>query len=197
MVWGLVWQGACVTGGLCGRGHVWQEACVAGGMCGRRHAGADPGFPVGGGADPPGGAPTYDFAKFREKLHEIEKILGCRRGACRACPPKSTTAMCGTGACVAGGHEWQEACVAGACVVGACVAGACVAGACVAGGMHGRGVHGRGACMAGGMCGRGLVWQGACMAGGVHGRGVMCGRGCAWQGGLCGRGACMAWHSIN
>ena len=26
-----------------------------------------------------GGAPTYDFAKFCEKLHEIEKILG-RRG---------------------------------------------------------------------------------------------------------------------
>ena len=35
-------------------------------------AGADPGFPVGGLQ----GAPTYDFAKFREKLHEIEKILG-------------------------------------------------------------------------------------------------------------------------
>ena len=40
-------------------------------------AGADPGFPVGGGANPRGGgAPTYDFAKFCEKLHEIEKILG-------------------------------------------------------------------------------------------------------------------------
>ena len=25
---------------------------------------------------PVGGAPTYDFAKFSEKLHEIEKILG-------------------------------------------------------------------------------------------------------------------------
>ena len=42
-------------------------------------SGADPGFPVGGGANPPGEAPTYDFAKFCEKLHEIEKILG-RRG---------------------------------------------------------------------------------------------------------------------
>ena len=29
-------------------------------------AGADPGFPVGGGANPPG-APTYDFANFWEK----------------------------------------------------------------------------------------------------------------------------------
>ena len=43
------------------------------------YTGADPGFPVGGGASPPGGAPTYDFAKFCEKLHEIEKILGRRR----------------------------------------------------------------------------------------------------------------------
>ena len=33
---------------------------------------ADPGFPVGGGANPPG-----DFAKFSKKLHEIENILGC------------------------------------------------------------------------------------------------------------------------
>ena len=41
-------------------------------------------FLVGGGANPPGGgAPTYDFAKFYEKLHEIEKILG----------PKSATAL--------------------------------------------------------------------------------------------------------
>ena len=39
------------------------------------------GFPVGGGVNHRGGAPTYDFAKFCEKLHEIEKILGRRRGA--------------------------------------------------------------------------------------------------------------------
>ena len=38
----------------------------------------DPGFPVGGGADPLG-APTYDFVKFSKKLHEIKTILG-RRG---------------------------------------------------------------------------------------------------------------------
>ena len=43
-------------------------------------AGADPGFPIGGGANPPGGVPTYDCAKFCEKLHENEKILG--RGGC-------------------------------------------------------------------------------------------------------------------
>ena len=48
-------------------------------------AGADPGFPVGGGANPPGGAPTYDFAKFHEKLHEIEKILGRRGGRAWIC----------------------------------------------------------------------------------------------------------------
>ena len=37
---------------------------------------ADPGFPQGGGANSPGGgeAPTYDFAKFSQKLHEIERI---------------------------------------------------------------------------------------------------------------------------
>ena len=52
-------------------------------------AGANPGFPVGGGADPlggGGGAPTYDFVKFSEKLHEIKKIMD-RRGARRGCPP--------------------------------------------------------------------------------------------------------------
>ena len=44
-------------------------------------AGADPGFPVGGGADPLAGAPTYDFVKFSQYLHENEKILGRAPGA--------------------------------------------------------------------------------------------------------------------
>ena len=36
---------------------------------------ADPGFPRGGRQLPRGGgAPTYDFAKFSQKLHEIERI---------------------------------------------------------------------------------------------------------------------------
>ena len=35
---------------------------------------ADPGFPRGRGANSPGGVPTYDFAKFSQKLHEIERI---------------------------------------------------------------------------------------------------------------------------
>ena len=39
--------------------------------------GADPGFLVGGGTDPLWGLPTYDFVEFSQKLHEIEKILGC------------------------------------------------------------------------------------------------------------------------
>ena len=40
--------------------------------------GADPGFPVGGGANPRRGegVPTYDVVKFSKKLHEIEKKLG-------------------------------------------------------------------------------------------------------------------------
>ena len=52
-------------------------------------SGADTGFPVGG-APTLQGAPTYDFAKFCEKLHKIEKILG---GGVRAggVPPKSST----------------------------------------------------------------------------------------------------------
>ena len=41
---------------------------------------ADPGFPVGGVTSPPGGGPTYDFARFSQKLHEIGKILGHKGG---------------------------------------------------------------------------------------------------------------------
>ena len=35
---------------------------------------ADPGFPRGGGANPPGETSIYDFGKFSQKLHEIEGI---------------------------------------------------------------------------------------------------------------------------
>ena len=42
---------------------------------------ADPGFPRGGGANPREG-PTYDFAKFFQKLHESERIWIPRGGAC-------------------------------------------------------------------------------------------------------------------
>ena len=42
------------------------------------------------GANPPGeGAPTYDFATFSKKLHEIEKILD-RKGAPSVDPPLET-----------------------------------------------------------------------------------------------------------
>ena len=46
-----------------------------------KYAVADPGFPRGGGANSPGGAPTYDFAKFSQKLHEIERIWARGGGA--------------------------------------------------------------------------------------------------------------------
>ena len=46
-----------------------------------QNTGADPGFPVGGGANPRGGGRQHDFAKFCEKLHEIEKSLGRSGGA--------------------------------------------------------------------------------------------------------------------
>ena len=45
---------------------------------------ADPGFPRGGGANSPGGAPTYDFAKNSQKLHEIERIWAPGGGALRS-----------------------------------------------------------------------------------------------------------------
>ena len=47
---------------------------------------ADPGFPRGGGANSPGGgAPTYEFVEFSQKLHEIERIW-TPRGASPAPP---------------------------------------------------------------------------------------------------------------
>ena len=61
----------------------------------RNLSGANPGFPVGGGANPPGVVPTYDFAKFSEKLHEIEKILVQWEGGAhaRGAPLRSATAF--------------------------------------------------------------------------------------------------------
>ena len=44
----------------------------------KKKSGADPGF-YQEGAPTLRGAPTYDFVKFSEKLHEIEKMV--RRGA--------------------------------------------------------------------------------------------------------------------
>ena len=78
----------------------------------------------------------------------------------QVCVKNSVHGGWGEGACVAGGHAWQGACLAG----GACMAeGYARQGACMAGGhvcprgcvWQGGGMHGRGACMAGGMCGRG------------------------------------------
>ena len=42
---------------------------------------ADPGFPRGVGANPPEWVPTYDLAKFSQKLYEIERIWTGGRGA--------------------------------------------------------------------------------------------------------------------
>ena len=52
---------------------------------------ADPGFPRGGGANSPGGAPTYDFAKFPQKLHEIERIWIGGGVVNPSCPLRSAT----------------------------------------------------------------------------------------------------------
>ena len=43
---------------------------------------ADPEFPRGGGANPPGEVSIYDFDKFSEKLHEIERIWTPWGGGC-------------------------------------------------------------------------------------------------------------------
>ena len=49
---------------------------------------AVPGFPQGGEANSlGGGAPTYDFAKFSQKLHEIERIWAPRGGGASSRPP--------------------------------------------------------------------------------------------------------------
>ena len=48
----------------------------------------------GGSRISPGGAPTYDFAKFSRKLHEIERIWVPTGGGCMPpVPPKSATDM--------------------------------------------------------------------------------------------------------
>ena len=60
-------------------GHHWRLVHL------RTYPGADQGFPIGKGANPPRVAPTHDFAKNSQKLHEIEKMLG-RRGR----PPIAT-----------------------------------------------------------------------------------------------------------
>ena len=46
---------------------------------------ADPGF-FRGGRPLPGGAPTYDFVKIFQKLHEIERIR-TPRGSASLAPP--------------------------------------------------------------------------------------------------------------
>ena len=52
---------------------------------------ADPGFPRGGGANSPGG-PTYEFAKFSQKLHENERIWTPRGVHVTRTPLRSATA---------------------------------------------------------------------------------------------------------
>ena len=61
---------------------------------GEVNAGEDPEFPVVRGANPRGGgAPIYDFAKFSEKMHEIETILG-RKGAPSLDSPPQCVKQC-------------------------------------------------------------------------------------------------------
>ena len=52
----------------------------------------DPGFPRGGGTNSPGGALTYDFAIFSQKLHEIKGIW-VPRGCASLMPPLRSTTL--------------------------------------------------------------------------------------------------------
>ena len=60
---------------------------------------ADPGLPRAGGANSRGGAPTYDFAIFSQKLHEIERIWAPGGGGGRASvvPPLDPSLLCTQG----------------------------------------------------------------------------------------------------
>ena len=105
------------------------------------------------------------FLRAEHKLQGGANLLPPANEVCEdyVFTPVSNSVHRRGGACVAGGHVWQE------------------------------GMYGRGACMveghawAGGMCGGGHAWQGghawwgACVVGG-H----------AWQGGMHGKGACLA-----
>ena len=77
---------------------MFSQACVTHSVQGvgvPQHAtAADPGFPQGGGRQllgGGGGSPTYDFAKFSRKLHEIERIRAPRGARAPCAPPKSAT----------------------------------------------------------------------------------------------------------
>ena len=64
--------GTCLTDTYGGSSHMCLPSIYK--RVGLYNPVADPGFPRVGGANSPGGAPTYDFAKFPRKLHEIERI---------------------------------------------------------------------------------------------------------------------------
>ena len=57
------------------------------------YSGADPGFLVGGGANPPGGgAPTYNFANFAKNCMKLRTFWAVEGGgARRGRRPKSAT----------------------------------------------------------------------------------------------------------
>ena len=48
--------------------------------------GADPGFHVGGGANPLGEAPTYDYPNFAKNCMKLRKFWAVGGGARRGCP---------------------------------------------------------------------------------------------------------------
>ena len=67
--------------------------------------------PSGGGGG--GEAPTYEIAKFSEKLHEIEKILGRRgaRGPCAPLNPPLVRDPAGVGSPKLSVTNYKQACI--------------------------------------------------------------------------------------
>ena len=93
---GMDGKGACVVGGVHGRGHAWQRTCMEG--CAWQRG-------VNGGGCAWQGV--------------------CGKGTCMA-EGHAWQGHAWQGACVAGGHVWQGGICGrgeGACIVGACMAG--------------------------------------------------------------------------
>ena len=52
---------------------------------------ADPGFPIGGGANPPGGTPTYKFTGFSQNCMKLRKFWSVEGGVPGEAPLGSAT----------------------------------------------------------------------------------------------------------
>ena len=127
---------ACVKNSVHGGGHVWQGACMTGHMCGRGVHGREAMHGRGSGcvwwgACMVGGCVWQGAMCSGGRGHLWQ----------RACV---TGGVCGTGGCIAGGHVWQGVVHGRGCAwQGACMA---KGGHVWQGGMHGMGAWPEGMC---------------------------------------------------